>query len=250
MPAFEATPGMPYWQDLVTAQPKKAAYFYSKLFGWDVSTDAYRVARKDGLPVGGIVGADAGAPGWTPYFLSPGGDIVERVASLGGTVVSSAEVSLGTMTLCQDPSGCLFGLIRPRGEDQFVAAGEPGVPVWHEYVASSTEAIDFYAELFNWEVSRDGNYFIALQDGAPFLGMLLEPDAGVALWQIFFGVANLEESLTTVNNFGGTVVGGPEASPFGLIAVAEDAAGAGLLLCEVDAPVFEDVAESDSILDL
>ena len=86
MPAFEAKPGMPYWQDLVTTQPQKAAYFYAKLLGWEVSNDAYRVARKEGLPVAGIVGAETDLLGWTPYFLGLGTDGVEK---LGGEVIST-----------------------------------------------------------------------------------------------------------------------------------------------------------------
>ena len=247
MPAFEAKPGMPYWQDLVTTQPQKAAYFYGKLLGWEVSNDAYRVARKEGLPVAGIVGAETDLLGWTPYFLGLGTDGVE---TLGGEVISTADVALGQMTICQDRTGCPFGLIEPHGEDQFVAAGEPGVPVWHEYIAPNQEAIDFYAELFDWEVVRDGNYFIAMEDGAPFLGMLLDETAGVSLWQTYFGVENLEHALRTVGNFGGKAISGPVASPFGPIAIAEDATGAGFHLCEVEVPVFDEVRESDSILDL
>ena len=81
MPAFEAVPGMPYWQDLITTEPQKAAYFYSKVLGWDVSRDDYRVARKDGLPVAGIVAAEEAMQEWIPYFLS--GDAA-RVEQLGG----------------------------------------------------------------------------------------------------------------------------------------------------------------------
>ena len=100
------------------------------------------------------------------------------------------------------------------------------------------------------EVVRDGNYFIAMEDGAPFLGMLLDETAGVSLWQTYFGVENLEHALMTVGNFGGQVISGPVASPFGLIAIAEDATGAGFHLCEVAVPEFDDIRESDSILDL
>ena len=72
MPAFEALPGMPYWQDLITTDPQQAAYFYSKVLGWEVSQDAYRVARKDGLPVAGVVRAEQGVPAWVVYFSRMG----------------------------------------------------------------------------------------------------------------------------------------------------------------------------------
>lgn len=251
MPAFEALPGMPYWQDLVTAEPQKAAYFYSKILGWEVSQDSYRVARKDGLPVAGVVAAAEQAPAWVTYFL---GQPDERIETLGGKVLSHADVALGRMTVCQDPQGCLFGMIQPAGEDQFVAAGEPGVPVWYEYVAPSEAAIDFYAELFDWELRREGNYVVAVHDGAPFLGFLVVDDQQLAssagFWQVFFGVENVRLAARQIGEYGGEVVAGPEANAFGEIVVAQDPAGAGFFLCEVEAPRLEDVRESDSILDL
>lgn len=254
MPAFEALPGMPYWQDLITTEPQQAAYFYSKVLGWDISQDAYRVARKDGLPVAGVVRAEQGVPAWVVYFLVSGEETVRRVEELGGAVVSSADVALGRMTVCQDPHGGLFGLIEPAGEDQFVAAGEPGVPVWYEYVAPSAAAIDFYGELFDWELRREGGYVLAEREGAPFAGMLLVSDPGLAesagFWSIYFGAEDARRGAHAVGEFGGEVVAGPETTVFGEIVVAQDSVGAGFFLCEVERPRFEDARESDSILEL
>ena len=55
MPAFSAELGMPYWQDLLTPDQQKSTYFYSKLLGWETTGETYRVAKKEGLPVAGIV---------------------------------------------------------------------------------------------------------------------------------------------------------------------------------------------------
>ena len=247
MPAFEAVPGMPYWQDLITTEPQKAAYFYSKVLGWDVSRDDYRVARKDGLPVAGIVAAEEAMQEWIPYFLS--GDAA-RVEQLGGQVLSSQEVSLGRLTVCADPVGGLFGLMQPAGEDQFVAAGEPGVPVWYEYVGPDTTAVDFYAELFDWEVQASEGYFVATKDGAPFLGMEIGAEPDVAFWQIFFGVEDMARALQLTQQFGATYVTEPVDSPFGVALFIEDAVGAGCHLCEVEVPQFEEISEADSILNL
>ena len=251
MPAFEAREGMPYWLDLATSDPQKSAYFYSRLLGWEVGHDAYRVARKDGLPVAGVIPQERGAARWITYFLGGEAEIqAERVEHLGGTVLGTAEVSLGRMTICRDVAGGIFGLMAPAGEEQFVAAGEPGVPVWHEYVAPSTEAIDFYGELFDWEIERTDGYYTALIDGAAFLGMSLVDAAPAGAWHTYFGVESIEAAASQVAQFGGTLIDGPVTSPFGPLAVVEDPTGAGLFLCEVEPPVGEDVFEADSILDV
>ncbi len=280
MPAFEAFPSMPFWQDLAVSDTQKAAYFYSHLLGWEIgpaspaSRGSYRVARKDGLPVAGIIPTDGASGGmWVTYFLAAAtGDaddaagqseraaLVQRVSQLGGSVLSSAEVELGEMTICQDPAGGLFGLMTPRGEDRFVAAGEPGVPVWYEYTAPKSSVVDFYGELFDWELHRTstastastasaaGSYFTAVSDGAPFLGLRVVDGISTGMWQTYFGVADLELAARRVEEFGGSLIDGPLLSQFGLIAAVEDPTGVGLLLCEVDAPNFDEVHESDSVL--
>ena len=154
------------------------------------------------------------------------------------------------MMLCRDVAGGVFGIVEPAGEENFVAAGEPGVPVWYEYVAPSERAIDFYGDLFDWEIRREGTYFTAEVDGAAFLGISLIDDAPTGMWQTFFGVESLTAAAVRVVEFGGSLIEGPVDSPFGPLAVAEDPAGAGFFLCEVEKPVFEDISEADSILDL
>lgn len=244
MPAFEARPGMPYWQDLATTDPQKAGYFYAKLFGWELGQGSYRIARKEGLPVAGLLAEKNPVSTWVTYFRGT----PERVEKLGGRVFGSDDAPMGRMTLCQDPAGALFGLMEPAGEDSFVAAGEPGVPVWFEYVAPHQEAVDFYAELLDWEVGRDGDYFTALVDGAPFLGLAIADDAPGGMWRTYFGVADIESAARSVRELGGLLIDGPVSSPFGPLAVAEDPAGAGFFLCEVPEPAPEDVDEAESLL--
>lgn len=261
MPAFEAVEGMPYWIDLATSQPLKSTYFYSRLLGWDISEDAYRIARKEGLPVAGFIPQRDGATAtdtWVAYFFTR--DLARdraAVERLGGTVLASSEVALGEMSLCADPSGAMFGLIRPAGEEQFIAAGEPGTAVWHEYVAagSAKECIDFYGELLDWEIRYSADYYIALRDGAPFLGLRdLSGDERfrdmAGYWDVFLGVPDVAAAASGVQGLGGTVTAGPAASPFGPLLFAADATGAKLTLCEVEEPAPEEFSEADSILDL
>ena len=249
MPAFEAEQGMPYWQDLATKDMLKSVSFYSGLLGWEVGSDAYRVARKEGLPVAGFMNHASAEDLWLTYFLGFAG-APGRVEELGGKVLGSAEVSLGQMTICQDPAGGLFGLMEPSGEDQFVAAGEPGVPVWHELVAPDSAVVDFYGELFDWEIHQEDGYFSARKDGSPFLGMMVVPEAPGAYWQTYFGVEDIQAAALSVVELGGEIIDGPADSPFGPLLVVQDSTGAGMFLAEVERPVFEEISEADSVLEL
>lgn len=272
MPAFEARPGMPYWIDLMTSEARKSTYFYARLLGWEIGGTAedegsgYRIARLQGLPVAGMVqqdlSGDAAADmpdAWVTYFLSE--DIERdsaRVTDLGGRVLAEpARVSLGTMALCADNAGGWFGLFEPSGEDSFVAAGEPGTPVWHEYTSTgdARAVADFYGELLDWDIVENDGYLLAMQDGAAFAG-IWDASAQIpgdipSFWRTFLGVANIAEARTRIGELGGEVLRGPENSPFGLLLTAADSTGAVVTLCEVDEPVDEgELDEAESILHL
>lgn len=262
MPAFEARTGMPYWVDMSTHQQRASAYFYSKVLGWEVSDDDYAIARIQGLPVAGFIQQpqEATMPDtWITYFLSSDieGDTA-RVDELGGRALSQpAEVSLGMMSLCADPAGGLFGLIQPAGEDSFVAAGEPGTPVWHEYTATRQfdQVADFYRGLFNWETSTQDGYALVVEEGGAFAGIWDATDQFPAevpgFWQSYLGVKDINEAARLVTEFGGEIIRGPEHSSFGAMLLVSDSTGATVTLCEVDEPVDEEqLSESDSILDL
>nr|VDG62064.1 27 kDa antigen Cfp30B [Streptococcus thermophilus] len=278
MPAFEARPGMPYWIDLLSSELRKSSYFYSRILGWDVhgadvqgggargaDDGAYRVARVQGLPVAGLVAQEVGSSGadmpdaWVTYFYTT--DIerdAAKVTQLGGRVLAEpAHVSLGSMALCADVAGGWFGLFQPSGEDAFVAAGEPGTPVWHEYTCTgdAQAVVDFYRSLFDWGVDREDGYHVAMQDGAAFAGVWdasgTIPAEVPSFWQTFLGVANVAEARGRVEELGGEILRGPENSPFGLLLTVADSTGAVVTLCEVDEPVDEDeLDEAESVLEV
>src|SRR5699024_12456842 len=74
---------------------------------------------------------------WVTYYRAGNLDKeCQRAEELGGRVLSGPQqVELGQMALLTDAAGALFGLIEPTNTEQFVAAGEPGLPVWHELTA-------------------------------------------------------------------------------------------------------------------
>lgn len=274
MPAFFAEVGLPYWIDLTTSDPDKSAEFYAKVLGWEVAQEdgAYRLGRVKGLPVGGFIPQPDGASApdtWVTYFMAA--DIeadCTRAAELGGRVlVAPQAVAQGRMALLADVTGALFGLIEPAGAEKFVAAGEPGLPVWHELTVTSqfTAALDFYGELFNWEiramaaddqggdsVGEEFEYALAEEEGAPFVGFFNArghfPTPVPSFWQTYLGVRDIDAAVASAQECGGEVVRAPWDSPFGRMCVLADVTGATITLTEVaDAPE-DDPRESDDLL--
>lgn len=268
MPAFEALGGMPYWMELLSSSPARSAHFYSALCGWTFEGNEYRLARKEGLPVAGIVTQPEDAPfpdTWVTYFLADNLDEdVRRAEDLGARVLSPiTDVRLGRMALLADPSGALLGLIEPPGEDAFIAAGEPGTPVWHELSATTgyERVTHFYEQLFDWDTTTVDagrgsalRYTTALMDGAPFCGIRDAeghfPPQVPSFWQGFLGIADADDATGLISENHGEVIRGPEDSEFGRLLVAADLTGAIITLCEVDTPAPEDISEADSVLEL
>ncbi|AZA08256.1 VOC family protein [Corynebacterium pseudopelargi] len=261
MPAFQAEPGMPYWIDLSTSDIRKSSHFYAELLGWEIETfdNGYRLARLQGLPVAGFMPAPEDSPQpdtWVTYFFSE--DIhadCQQIEQLGGRVLANpAEVRLGLMALCVDTAGALVGLIQPAGEDSFIAAGEPGTPVWHELTCTTNyeQAVEFYRSLFAWMTAAmdEMEYTTALVDGAAFAGVFNAegqfPPQVPSFWQSYLGVRDIDEAVAKVPELGGEVIREPWDSPFGRMSIIADSTGATCTLCEVDEPV-EEPRESDPL---
>ena len=228
MPAFEAEVGMPYWITLASSDVKASEKFYSAVLGWEFEEG---IARLEGLPIAEIV---PGQDTWATYFLSR---VLEadcaRVEQLGGRILA-----LGApLALVLDNSGAMFGLTQPE-LDRFVAGGEPGTPVWHELTVSANfhSALDFYGELFNWEIRGDEHYAVAEEEGAAFAGFW-HAEGLPSFWQTYLGVRDIDQAAKAVIDNGGKIIREPHDSPFGRLCLIEDTTGAALTLCEVeDAP--------------
>lgn len=270
MPAFEAEVGMPYWIDLTTSDPRKSAHFYEQVLGWEVSAETqednpYQMARLQGLPIAGLIPQPEEAPmpdTWVTYFLSKDidGDC-QRTENLGGRILAVPQpVQLGHMALLADAAGGMFGLIQPSGPEHFVAGGEPGTPVWHELTATTRfqHAMDFYGELFNWEIrameSEDENFIYATaeEDGAPFAGLWNAegqfPPQVPSFWQTYLGVRDIDEAAKKAVELGGEIIREPWDSPFGRMCLLADSTGATVTLTEVEDAPEDEPTESDDVL--
>lgn len=264
MPAFQATPGMPYWIDLASSDLRKSTHFYAKVAGWEIEElgEGYHIARVQGLPVAGFVARpeDQQYPDtWVTYFLTENiaGTLEEVEAAGGRTLTDPMQARLGQMALAVDNAGAMFGLIDPAGEDSFIAAGEPGTPVWHELTCTSSyaEACEFYPKVFDWmtttmDTDNTFEYTTAVEQGAPFAGIFNAkgqfPAQVPSFWQTYLGVLDVDPATATAVELGGEVIREPWDSPFGRMVLLADSTGATVVLCEVEPPV-EEGRESDPL---
>ncbi len=227
--------------------------------------EGYYIARKHGLPVAGIVGLpeeSAFSDTWITYFMSS--DITASVAEIQSSgsqiLIEPTRVEVGTMAVAMDPAGAVFGLIEPDGA-AFIAAGEPGCPVWYENMVMRDfeTVLTFYRNLLSWDIKETGistgtRYAMALWEGAPCAGLydakIGFPPGASSFWQIFLGVQNIEEAAGRVSALGGEIIEGPVDSELGRICQIVDSTGALTMLCEVEEPPREEARESDDLLDL
>ncbi|MBC3186647.1 VOC family protein [Corynebacterium sp. zg-331] len=261
MPAFHAEPGMPYWIDLNTSDPRRSQHFYSELLGWEfeqVSEDGQLRARVQGLPVAGLLPQpeDSALPDtWVTSFAAR--DLDEQmgdVERLGGRVLSEPQpTQAGRLVVLADATGALFGLVEPPRGEAFVAAGEPGTPVWHELTATAryAQAGEFYRRLLGWTLEEGQGYTTALADGAAFAGLADAqgqfPPQVPSFWQSYLGVEDVDAAVARVPELGGQVIRPGWESPFGRLAIIADSTGATVMLCQVAAYTEPDIAEGDDI---
>ncbi|MFD7640438.1 VOC family protein [Kitasatospora sp. NPDC059795] len=112
-------PGALGWVELATRDPKAAAAFYTRVFGWSVATgEMYTQFGLDGRDFGGMMDMADQFPAevppyWMPYFAVADVDLSsERAALLGATVtLPPTDVPDGPrLAVLRDPQGAVFGI--------------------------------------------------------------------------------------------------------------------------------------------
>ncbi len=142
--------------------------------------------------------------------------------------------------MLSDPAGAVVGLWQPAGHDGFAVVNEAGAPVWHQLTTRDfAKAVDFYAEVFGWQVRVESDtpefrYSNAIFDGEPLLGMMdgsaFMPEGEPSNWMFFLGADDVDKTLELVTDNGGTVVRAAEDTPYGRLAAVTDSTGAGFNL--------------------
>jgi predicted enzyme related to lactoylglutathione lyase len=240
--------GQPCWADLWTSDVEGSRRFYAELFGWtalepSAEFGGYWMFERNGAPTAGGMGPmgdmKAGDT-WKPYFGTD--DIeasVKRAEAAGAQVVGGAMpvADLGVQAVLVDPTGAGFGLWQPGTFQGFGVIGEPGAPSWFElHTRDHPAAVAFYEELFGFDINRvadtdEFRYFtFRLRGSDEDLGGIMDsrqwvPEGG-AHWAIYWGVADAGAAVDRVKSLGGTVKQGPDDTPYGVLVLCADPAGA------------------------
>jgi predicted enzyme related to lactoylglutathione lyase len=238
-------PGTPCWIDLGTPDQDAAGEFYGGLFGWELHEDenaeqtgGYRTAQLDGKNVGGVMKLmqEGQPPAWMTYIATEDADeTAERARNAGGAVhvEPMSVLDYGRMAVLADPTGAVFGVWQAGKNVGAEVVNEAGAFNWSEINTRDPEAAKaFYADVFGWqfedkEFGGAGTYTLVSNDGDSFGGMVditdRVPAEVPAHWMVYFVSEDLDQSLETLREKGGSVAIGPmEISEVGRIAIVQD----------------------------
>jgi predicted enzyme related to lactoylglutathione lyase len=220
--------GTPGWVDIGSTDLDKTHAFYSGLFGWDrqeagpiEETGGYGFYTKGGKLIAGYGPAQdpSGGVWWTTYVIvDSAADVAGKAEANGGQViVPPMEVmTAGTMAIFTDPEGAAIAAWQPRDHKGAQLVNEPGALSWNELnTRDLPRAIAFYEAVFGWGEKNgvDTQYAeFTVQDNVIAGGMPMPdmvPADVPAFWNVYFGVANADESAAQVTDLGGTVMVAP-----------------------------------------
>ncbi|HEY5189539.1 MAG TPA: VOC family protein [Solirubrobacteraceae bacterium] len=241
------TPGTFSWTDLNTTDQDAAKGFYAALFGWTYNDSpvgdgvVYSMAQIEGRNVAAISPQpqqqrEAGVPpAWNSYITVENADAtLARAKELGGTVHADAfdVMEAGRMGVIQDPQGAYFEVWEAK---QTIGAGlvnAPGALSWNELGTPDIEAAaTFYGDLFGWTTTPmegDMPYLVVKTAADRSNGGIRPPmpEGTPPFWLVYFATADLDATLATVSEHGGTVLMGNTDIGIARIAVAQDPQGA------------------------
>lgn len=241
-------PGAPCWADLWTTDVEGSRRFYSQLFGWDALEPSpefggYWMFNRGDAPTAGGMGSmgDMTADNtWKPYFCTRDMEAtLSKAASAGATVQGEAMpvADLGVQAVLTDPAGAVFGLWQPGSFEGFRVVGENASPSWFELQTSEhANEVAFYRDLFGYEITVAGDtddfrYYTFRSPGADEdMGGMMDSrrwlTAGGGHWDIYWHVDDARATAQTVKELGGSVSQGPDDTPYGVLVVCTDPAGA------------------------
>lgn len=240
--------GAPCWADLWTSDVEASRRFYSELFGWKALEPSpehggYWMFERAGAPVAGGMGPMGELPAdntWKPYFCTEDIETTLKKAEGAGASVRSPAMAvddLGVQAVLADPTGAVFGLWQPGSFAGFQVVGEPGAPSWFElHTADHSTAVAFYREVLGCEVvpvsdTDEFRYFTFRAPGTEEdLGGMMDSRSwvprGGAHWDIYWHVDDVAAVVAKVESLGGSIKQGPDQTPYGVLALVTDPAGA------------------------
>ncbi|PZS24296.1 MAG: hypothetical protein DLM62_10440 [Pseudonocardiales bacterium] len=239
--------GTPCWIDLFVPDPGAAKKFYGAVFGWtflDLGSDFghYQICQVDGRAAAAIgpLMAEGQPSAWTTYLASDDVDDVDgtarSIAANGGTLLAEPMdvPGAGRMCVALDAAGAAFGVWQAAATIGIEIYNEPGALVWNDARQPDPDAArQFYANVFGYRYQpvqgAPPDYTTFHLDGDPLGGMggMMGAPAGTpAHWVGYFSVADADAAVTAATAGGGSVLGGPDDTPYGRMAFLTDPNGA------------------------
>jgi uncharacterized protein len=241
------------WVDLSSADAAASRAFYAAVFGWlvEVNPDpqygGYALAKLDGKDVGGIgpTMSPEAPTAWNIYIGTEDVDaLAGRVGAAGGTVVAPPfDVGdQGRMAVFQDPSGAFISAWQGARMGGFQTEVDNSFG-WAEVNARGLpNALPFYAATFGWTTTTsdmgegqqpytqfqlDGQNIAGAWEMSPMV-----PAQVPSYWQVYFRVADVDDSYRKALDAGGREMLPPQDFPGGRLALVSDPQGAsfGLLM--------------------
>jgi predicted enzyme related to lactoylglutathione lyase len=241
------TAGTFCWVELSTSDPDAAKVFYAQIFGWEFEDlpvgdgMVYSMARLGGKDVAALqpLRGEGVPPNWLNYVAVDDVDAVAaRAAALGATLVAPPfdVMESGRMALVADRQGGMLGLWQAGRHIGAALVNAPGALSWNDLLTSDVEAARaLYGPLFGWEFDdvAGGRYFTIRTAQGSNGGLMPTPMKGMpTLWQPYFAVTHLEETLGRVQELGGRVLTEPMPVPSGRFVAVADPQGATFSLIE------------------
>ena len=153
-------------------------------------------------------------PRWTSYIKHDDVDAVaEKVTEAGGTVTMPPMdvMTEGRLLMAQDPAGADFCVWQPKNNSGAHLVNIPNTLVWNELqTRDAPGALRFYHSVFGWDHDADpSGYHLFKVNEHVHAGMLLIDDSWGDVpphWTPYFMVADIEATVATVQELGGTIL--------------------------------------------
>ncbi|MGH9122389.1 MAG: VOC family protein, partial [Acidimicrobiales bacterium] len=225
--------GTPSWVDIGSPDLARTQGFYMGLFGWETmdsgdpaETGGYGMFTKGGKFVAGYGPSQdpGGAVWWSSYVSVDDADAVAKAVEANGGKVIAAPMDVmkaGRLAIFTDPGGAMFSVWQPGEFAGAQLVNEAGALCWNELLTRQglAEAGAFYAAVLGWGEKNgpDSPYAeFTLDGGVVAGGMQITPDMPAQMpanWNVYFGVADLDGAVSTVEELGGTVFRPPFEIP-------------------------------------
>ena len=251
-------PGTFCWVELGTTDSAGAKKFYTELFGWTFEDSPvgpgmiYTMLYSNGKDIGALYELDAekrsqGIPShWLSYVAVASADeSAAKAKELGATIIVEPfdVMTVGRMSVIQDPSGAVFALWEGRDHKGAGVVNTPNSFCWNELMTTDTAKDgDFYAGLFGWakDVQNFGplEYTMFANGDRPAGGMLqITPEMGPipSNWLVYFAVDDCDAKTQQAAELGANVMKPADDIPgVGRFSILIDPQGAAFALIKLE----------------